>query len=362
MQTLLSFLPRRVFFYMRKTDYIVVGLGIAGIAACERLYQLGRDFMAIDAGERTATLVAGGVVNPVVLKRFTPVWNAAEFMDEAQVFYKQLASRIDTNFLEHIPLYRILATIEEQNDWTIAGDDPLLSSFLASKIVKNQNQCIHAHQGFGAVTSSFRIDTMALINGYKTWLENEGRFINETFSYSEVIQLEGRIQYRNIEAKKIIFAEGAGLVQNPFFTSDWLVPKKGEYVTFRAPDLGLTTILKGPFFIIPLGDALYQAGATFAHGDTSYGTTENGRKELIKAIAKMINCPFEIIDQIAGMRPTIKDRRPILGPLHNEHILFLNGLGTRGLLMAPLLSKWLLSFSENSTSIPIEVDIKRVMQ
>ena len=101
------------------------------------------------------------------------------------------------------------------------------------------------------------------------------------------------------------------------------------------------------------------AGATFAHGDYEFAVTEKGRKQLLKAVSAMIGCPFEVVDQLVGMRPTIKDRRPVLGSLDNENILFFNGLGTRGLLMAPLLSGWLTAYAERGEKLPSEVDIRR---
>ena len=57
---------------------------------------------------------------------------------------------------------------------------------------------------------------------------------------------------------------------------------------------------------------------------------------------QMTSAPFEILSHNSGIRPTTKDRRPLLGrhtTLKRLHLL--NGLGTRGVLMAPLLSEWL---------------------
>jgi glycine/D-amino acid oxidase-like deaminating enzyme len=346
---------------MRKTDYIVVGMGIAGLSVCEQLHRRGLKYVVIDSGERSATKIAGGVVNPVVLKRFTAVWNAEAFMDEAKVFYQDLSRRMDCDFLRDLPLFRLFASVEEQNNWSVAGESPLLKTLLSSDIIKNKNQYVRAALGLGPVLQSFRIDTELLLKEYNHFLKLEEHYIEEVFHHSDLTLFDTKIRYRNIEAKRIIFAEGSAVLHNPFFTTDWLVPKKGEYIIFKAPQLQLKSILKGPFFIIPLGNDLYQAGATFAHDDTSNRPTEKGRTQLEKAVAKMIHCDFEIMDQLAGMRPTIKDRRPILGSLQHKQVLFYNGLGTRGLLMAPLLSKWLVSFAEDGTQLPAEVDIKRVL-
>ena len=59
-----------------KVDYIVVGLGLAGLAFVEELISNKKSFVVFEDNSQTSSLVAGGVYNPVVLKRFTPVWNA----------------------------------------------------------------------------------------------------------------------------------------------------------------------------------------------------------------------------------------------------------------------------------------------
>ena len=63
---------------MKEIDYIVVGLGIAGITFCEELEKNNKTFIVYDTGDVASTKVSAGVINPVVLKRFTPVWNAKE--------------------------------------------------------------------------------------------------------------------------------------------------------------------------------------------------------------------------------------------------------------------------------------------
>ncbi len=346
---------------MRKIDYIVVGLGIAGIAACEQLEELGRDFVVFDTGDRSATRVAGGVVNPVVLKRLTPVWKATSFMKEATVFYKKVSQKLRIPVIEDISLYRIFNTAEEQNNWTVSSDSPILSPFLSSEISTNLNPHINAQLGLGEVKGSFRIHTDMLLNSYRNYLLETNRLINESFNYTGIKLHNDGVYFGNIEAQKIIFSEGAAVISNPFLPHNCLIPKKGEYITFKAPALKLNQILKGSYFIIPLGNDLYQAGATFAHGDHTFDSTETGKKQLETAISKMISCPFEITDQITGMRPTVKDRRPILGATSSDQLLFLNGLGTRGLLMAPLLSQWLLAYTENGEMLPPEVDIARFL-
>lgn len=358
---------------MKEVDYIIVGLGIAGITFCERLRREGKRFVVFEPSLASATKVSGGVVNPVVLKRFTPIWNLPQFYDEAFPFYSEMSKHLQVSFLERMPLQRVFNKVQEQNDWLVASDKSNLSFFLSPELIKNTNPLIEAPFGFGAVKEVFKIDTALLMEAYSDNLVQKEQLISEAFEY-DALQLdqdgedsshtekEATIQYKNYKAKRVVFSEGAAAIHNPYFSVDCLIPKKGEYIIFKAPQLRLKSILKGSIFIIPLGNDRYKAGATFDHQGTKPDITQEGKAQLVSSVRKLIHCPFEVIDQIAGMRPTVKDRRPLLGSISNKKVLFFNGLGTRGLGMAPLLSKQLFDFVEHDTALPEEVNIQRFIK
>tara|TARA_R100000306_G_scaffold5939_10_gene8432 strand:- start:4603 stop:5646 length:1044 start_codon:yes stop_codon:yes gene_type:complete len=344
---------------MKEVDYIIVGLGIAGISFCETLRKNKKSFVVYDPGINHSTVVSGGVFNPVVLKRFTAVWRGSEFLEKAIPFYEEISKKLKVDLLENTPIYRVLNSIEEQNDWMVTSDKKALSPFLSSEIIKNENTAIKASYGFGKVLECGKINPSKLISAYRDYLQTNNQLITETFDYKQ-LQLEtDSVIYKDISATKIVFAEGASVVQNPFFPTDNFVGNKGEYVLIKAPKLQSKAILKGPLFIIPQGDDIYKVGATYSRDDFSKNVTEEARKTIVSKLEKMISCNYEIIDQIAGVRPTVKDRKPLLGNLEHENLLFFNGLGTRGILMAPLLSEWLYNFSENNEHLPSEVNIAR---
>ena len=355
-----SFDKMRYLCLVKQVDYIIVGLGIAGISFCERLQEAGKSFVVIDGPQPAATTVAGGVVNPVVLKRFTPIWNLPQFFAEAFPFYNKMVERLGVNFLQAVSLLRVLNSVEEQNDWLVASDKLSLSSFLSAEVFKNSNPNVHAPFGYGSVNEVFQINTPLLLDAYGEDLLQKEQLLSEAFEYDELqLDAETGIEYKNYRASKIVFAEGSGAIHNPLFNIECLIPKKGEYIVFKSVELNLDAILKGPIFIIPLGNDLYKAGATFDHHGKSPEITDTGKLQLETAVRKLIHCPFEVVDQMAGMRPTVKDRRPLLGALEHPNVLFYNGLGTRGLGMAPLLSQQLYDYAENNTPLPSEVNITR---
>ena len=74
----------------------------------------------------------------------------------------------------------------------------------------------------------------------------------------------------------------------------------------------------------------------------------------------LIDCDFEIVSHFAGVRPTVRDRRPLVGT-HAEYnrIHILNGLGTRGVMLGPAMAKALYDAIENQIPLVKEIDIQR---
>jgi glycine/D-amino acid oxidase-like deaminating enzyme len=162
------------------------------------------------------------------------------------------------------------------------------------------------------------------------------------------------------KARHIVFAEGFGMHANPFFKHLPLDGTKGELFIIRAPDLDLDVIINTSVFILPLGNDLFKVGATYNWEDKSNTLTEEGKQELVERIKEIISCDFEIVKHFAGVRPTVKDRRPLIGThtkYKNIHIL--NGLGTRGVMLAPALALDLYASIEEGKPLEKAVDIKR---
>jgi len=344
---------------MKKVDYIIVGSGLAGILFAEVLISNNKSFIVIDDASQQSSVVAGGLYNPVILKRFSEVWRAKEQLDLALPVYKHLEDVLQVKLDYKIPVKRLFNSVEEQNNWFIASDKSTLSEFLSTKIVSNDNQSIKADFGFGEVQQTGRIDTNAMINAFKEYLIKE-QFLNESFVYDALKQEANHIQYKNIEASYIIFAEGFGLKQNPFFNHLPLNGTKGELIIIHAPDLKIDYVLKSSVFLIPQGDNLYAVGATYEWTDKTNKTTQKGKDELLKKLKAFLKCEFEIVDQVAGIRPTVIDRRPLVGQ-HSKHkrMFVLNGLGTRGVMIAPYVAQKLFDFIEYNVELHDEINITR---
>ncbi|WP_420574998.1 NAD(P)/FAD-dependent oxidoreductase [Kordia sp.] len=341
-------------------DCIVVGLGLAGIAFCEELEAAGKEFVVFEDKSQHSSTVAGGLYNPVILKRFTPVWNADLQLAVALPFYENLEAKLKASFDEKLPVMRRFAAIEEQNMWFEASDKPKLSKYLDTNLISNTNKAIDTPFSLGKVKETGRVHTRKLLKAYSEYLSITNKILRERFQYEELILQNGSVKYKNIQAKHVVFCEGFGIKQNPFFSYLPLNGTKGELLFIKAPDLKIDYVLKSSVFLIPQGNDIYTVGATYNWKDKTHIPTEEAKLELIEKLSKLIHCEYEIIDQVAGIRPTVIDRRPLVGahPKHKQ-IAVLNGLGTRGVMIGPTVAKQLYNHLENDAELPKEIDIKR---
>jgi len=150
------------------------------------------------------------------------------------------------------------------------------------------------------------------------------------------------------------------MLSNPFFNHLPLDGTKGELLIIKAPGLQLDVIVNTSVFIMPLGDDLFKVGATYNWKDKTNVPTDEGKLELVTRVKEILNCEFEIINHFAGVRPTVRDRKPLIGT-HAKFscIHILNGLGTRGVMLAPAMAKALFENIELGTPLDAAIDIKR---
>jgi len=343
-----------------QVDFIVIGNGLAGISFCEQLRTNHKTFVVYDNKSQQSSTVAGGLYNPVILKRFTPVWKSKEQLQIALEMYNRLENEFDIKIDYKIPVLRKFSSLEEQNNWFTASDKPKLSEYLSTNLIKNSNQYIEAPFGYGEVLKTGRIVVKRLINAYKAYLLRVDRLFEDEFSYEDLEVLSEGFQYKNVKAKHIVFAEGYGIHKNIFFNDLPLVGTKGELLIIHAPDLKIDFVLKSSIFLIPLGDDFYILGATYNWVDTSNDISQEAQDELLSKLKTFVTCSFQVVNQVAGIRPTVKDRRPLVGqhPVY-KNMYVLNGLGTRGVMIGPYVAKQLFDFIEFGIPLEKEIDINR---
>ncbi|MEX1003656.1 MAG: FAD-dependent oxidoreductase [Crocinitomicaceae bacterium] len=332
----------------QKQDFIVIGWGLAGANLIWHLHQRGCKITVYDMGKNHSSRLAAGIVNPIVFKRLTKSWQADTLLPYAFNFYKEIEKKTGEIFYHAEKIARIFASIEEQNNWAALEGDERFDSYI-EKIEMLKSEHINAPYGVGKVQAA-RLEVNRFLDASKKFLGNQGvTFVNHPFGFKQV---EHRSQY--------VFCEGYHLRDNIFFPHIPMKETHGETLTIRSTTLNISDILNKNMFVLPLGDNLYKIGATYNWEMKTAETTEAGKKELLEKFNSITNVPFEIVQHQAGIRPTVSDRRPLLGthPVKKNLHLF-NGLGTKGVMIAPYYAQLMVDYLLKNTPLPAEVDIKR---
>ena len=71
-----------------EVDYLIIGSGLAGISFAETCLLNHKSIRVLNDNSQNSTTVAGGLYNPVVLKRFTKIWEAEAQLYLSIPFYK----------------------------------------------------------------------------------------------------------------------------------------------------------------------------------------------------------------------------------------------------------------------------------
>tara|TARA_B110000003_G_scaffold68419_1_gene69504 strand:+ start:3309 stop:4349 length:1041 start_codon:yes stop_codon:yes gene_type:complete len=337
---------------------LIVGFGIAGLSLVHQLRRNNISFHVIDSPENSSSLVAGGVLNPTVLKRYNMSWKGKDFSDYALSFYQEISNFLNYDVYSEMAINRIFPSPKEHNKWSEASDKHDLNYYLNKNLTLKTFDAINTPYGIGTLKNVGRLDFKEIILKYREAIKND--YKKEEFQYSKLKFNNGEVIYNNDSYDNIVFCEGYSMKNNPFFNYLPLTGSKGEMLIIRSSMLSEKSIWKSKFFIVPLGQSLFWVGATFNHIDKTTEKSLSAKNELLSELNQKLNVPFEVVGHEAQIRPTVSDRRPLLGSHYKlDNLYIFNGLGTRGSLMAPRLSEFMYNYIFSEKALPTSIDIRR---
>ena len=143
---------------------------------------------------------------------------------------------------------------------------------------------------------------------------------------------------------------------------------KGQTIRISAPRSLTIPTVSGKIQVVP-GKESWLIGSTFQHSFEHENPTDRDSRELLKRAISLIPGleDSEIVDAVAGVRATVPakyspDRLPVVGPIGSKNRLWaMVGLGSKGILGAPLLATYLKKGLSDPSSIPDEVRIDHII-
>jgi glycine oxidase len=349
---------------MKQVDYLIVGQGLAGTILAHTLLKKEKSVVIIDnTALSKASRVAAGLYNPVVFKRLVKSWMADDLIPFMNEFYSGCELTLNISCYHKKQIVKLFAEETEKNFW-IKKSEEEIGKYLG-KIIQDEflNDIFYNEVGAAEVLHAGNLDTVKFLDSFRSHFQHNNILVNEVFDYNQLHVSDDYINYKDMKAGKVIFCEGYRSIDNPFF--NWLPFKltKGEILTIRldsSKTIPIEKVINKGVFILPIGSNEYKVGATYEWNELTEKPTEKGRSELIGKLRRVLKVPFEILDHQAGIRPTVSDRRPMIG-LHPEYnsVGIFNGMGTKGVMLAPFFADHFVKFLEGDLPLDKEVDIKR---
>jgi glycine/D-amino acid oxidase-like deaminating enzyme len=340
-------------------DYIIVGQGLAGSALAWTLLQRGRRVMVYDQPENNrASRIAAGICNPVTGRVMTKTFLAEELFPFLNRFYQKAEEILGRKFFYPLPIYRPFLSQEEVDQWKNKLESGELSQFVT---IQKEPSGTTLNDQFGGleIKQSGYLNVAEWTTAVRDLLKERRLYKEEKFIESELEPGEV-VRYREHVAKKIIFCQGTAALQNSFFNWLPLKPLKGETITVKM-NFDPTRIISRGVYVVPSREQNeFIVGSTYERMPFEEGLSEVGKEQIMSGLRALVKEPFQLVHQDWGIRPTVSDRRPLLGghPDHRNVVIF-NGLGTKGVSLAPYFAECLSDWMEGMRELPEEVNIYR---
>lgn len=330
--------------------FLIIGSGLAGICLSEQILRLGHDLKVVGkTNQPSSTEVATGMFNPIVFRHLNKSWMIDELLPVMHSFFTGLEKQLSIGLKEDIRLWKKFANQDYQDWWLKRKGELEYSAYLGE--IEND---------FGLVLNAGLVDTTALKIAYENFLRSKSFLKDQSFEVKDLIKTSNGFEYEGEAFDKVVYCEGPYAANNPLF--EWLPWNicKGEWIEIETEEEVCTDVINAVFNIIPTGNKRYKLSSTFSWEDYEWNITKDGRDSLIKQFQKLFSVPFKVIDHKAALRPTVADRRPYLGEHPDEKNTYIfNGLGSKGVMLAPYFSKHLLDHILDQTTLNEEVDIQR---
>ena len=343
-------------------DFIVVGHGLAGAVLAYTLRKKGHRVLVIDEPKTdTASKVAAGLVNPVAGKRFAKSWLADDFIPAADAFYDELSQRFGQQLYIRKPIYKIFSSIEEQNTWMAKSTGEGWKGYIKATYTQSINQP-GIDDPYGGIMISkggyLRVEEMLRL--LEKDLLEQGALLPERFEFEELYLTDAGVKYKSIAAKHLVFCEGYQAVNNPYFKWLPLQPTKGEVLEVQTDNFEPECIYNKAVYVVPIGSGRFKIGATYNWREADEKPTPAGEAELSERFKQITSEPFAVVGHRAGIRPAVRDRRPLAGT-HPEfgQLSVFNGMGSKGVMMSPYLAENFVESLEGKTKLLPEIHISR---
>ena len=341
----------------RERHAVVVGAGVAGSLAADRLAARGWEVDLVDSRtEPSASAV--GAVRPVANLRdaVNAQVSRSAFMHALQ-FYRALQHDGYHLIWDRCGIVQLAGDAEEAARFeAIVRSQGYPESLLQYVDVARARELAGhevGHGGWwfpqGAIVSPRSLAIAALARagrGVRRQLGRAAARVEREGSFWRVLDADERVI---AQAHTLVLANGADMARLMPQARLRLSTVRGQ-VTYLppSPERTIARVVSGNGFVAPLPEGGHAIGATYQHDDldpTVRAADHRENLERAEALVPGFTRGLHPMDLggWTGFRTTVPDRLPIYGETAIEGVCIAGGLGSRGLLWAPLGAELLAS-------------------
>jgi len=351
---------------LSKGKIAIVGMGIAGAILSEKLQDEAYHITIFNKKNPScSSRVAAGMFNSIIPRRVTKSWLSDELNPVIQEYYPSLETKLESTFFYSKDLLHIFEYVKEQNDWlSKANKEKFKGYFEPDPLFYPTNPMLHSPLGGILIKQAGYCHTGVMLDSFESYYKEKGFYVEGLIDSKDIESKNGKYYIDSLEFDKVIFCEGVENNKNKWFKDLPFKFAKGELLHVKIKGLELEEILLGGVFLIPWGGKdEYLLGSTFQWDFTHALPTEEAKEELLSRIKAYVpNGEIEILEHRAGIRPAVKDRRPLIGKHPEEDGIYIfNGFGSKAISLAPYFAKQMVSYLDGTEEIHEEVNVIRFL-
>ncbi|MGB0738581.1 MAG: FAD-dependent oxidoreductase [Planctomycetaceae bacterium] len=332
-----------------QTESLIVGGGLAGTVLAWRCFQRGERVTLLYSSKRAAaSSVAAGLMMPISGRWMKLDPDYPNLLEVAQQFYVDVQETLESVLFESIEIQRKFYDESER------------ALFETERYRKLRELVEVLPDGSGFLMPGARLNVPRFLSASRRWFSESGCVIEATLSAETPIEFapeEVRIPSLGLTSRRVFFCTGAHDSLQDLFPGVPNHPVHGEILRIRLPEKLECDTSVCRHWVTPVHSGEeettvfdYLVGATFDREHPGQGPTRDGSLLLLRSAADLLQLPLgsdHVMEHQWGIRAAMKNRR-VLIQRHRTYpqAAALNGLGSRGSLLAPTAARDMLNIMD----------------
>lgn len=352
-------------------DFLVAGGGLAGAFSAFWLSAHGRTAL-VESDPHLAAGASGaavGLVNVLMARKARAIWRFEEAEEALEALFGEME---DPTVFRRSGVWR---PAEDEQQIAYFREAARLhgarTAFLEAGGFAERFPDVHAPFGALEIKTGGWLDIPAAVTAATGSAERKWSLLVKTGAEVTGWRQDGSALLVHLKSgevlrtARLLLAVGWGYRRLAALGDLRLHGVKGQSLAIRCErDLAdRLPCLSGPGHLVPIGDILH-LGSTYEHRFDHVDPTPEGQRIILKKVSAMVPgiSAADVLSEGAGVRiSTPGSRLPMLGPLPSSpNVWIFTGLGTKGVLMAGLLSRELPDYFRAPHLIPKELAVRTV--